>query len=104
MLADFLEMAGWDTFFLGADTPIAGTLQQVAERAPDVLAISASMPLHVQAVADLIAATRAAGNPPRIVVGGAPFNSLPGLWKDVGADGCARDAAEAIAVVGAWTV
>jgi methanogenic corrinoid protein MtbC1 len=103
MLADFLEMAGWDTFFLGADTPISGTLQQVAERAPHVLAISASMPFHVQAVADLIAATRAAGSPPRILVGGAPFNSLPGLWKDVGADGCARDAAEAIAVVGAWS-
>jgi methanogenic corrinoid protein MtbC1 len=103
MLADFLEMAGWDTFFLGADTPISGTLQQVAERAPHVLAISASMPFHVQAVADLIAATRAAVSPPRILVGGAPFNSLPGLWKDVGADGCARDAAEVIAVVGAWS-
>ena len=103
MLADFLEMAGWDTFFLGADTPISGTLQQVAERAPHVLAISASMPFHVRAVADLIAATRAAGNPPHILVGGAPFNSLPGLWQDVGADGSARDAAEAIAVVGAWS-
>ena len=103
MLADFLEMAGWDTFFLGADTPIPGTLQQVAERAPHVLAISVSMPLHVQAVAGLIAATRAAGGPPRILVGRAPFQLCPAAWKDVGADGCARDAAEAIAVVGAWS-
>ena len=58
MLADFLEMAGWDTFFLGADTPISGTLQQVAERAPHVLALSVTMPFHVQAVADLIARIR----------------------------------------------
>jgi methanogenic corrinoid protein MtbC1 len=49
----------------------------------------------------LIAATRATENPPRILVGGAPFNSLPGLWKDVGADGYARDAVEAIAVAAA---
>ena len=100
---DFFEMEGWDTFFLGADTPISGTLQQVAERTPHVLAISATMPLHVQAVADLIAATRSAANPPHILVGGAPFNSMPGLWKDVGADGYACDAAAAIAVAGGWS-
>jgi methanogenic corrinoid protein MtbC1 len=28
MVADFFEMEGWDTFFLGANTPISGTLQQ----------------------------------------------------------------------------
>ena len=102
MVADFFEMEGWDTFYLGANTPISGTLQQVAERTPHVLAISATMAFHVQAVADLIAATRAVDNPPRILVGGAPFNSLAGLWKDVGADGYARDAAEAVAVAGSW--
>jgi methanogenic corrinoid protein MtbC1 len=102
MLSDFFEMEGWDTFYLGANTPTSGTLQQVAERRPHVLAISATLSVHVKSVADLIAATRAAGRPPRILVGGSPFNSLPGLWKDVGADGYARDAAEAIAVAGAW--
>ncbi len=102
MVADFFEMEGWDTYYLGANTPISGTLQQVVERTPHVLAISATMSNHVQAVADLIAATRTARNPPRILVGGAPFNSLPGLWQDVGADGYARDAAEAVAVAEAW--
>ncbi len=102
MVSDFFEMAGWDTFYLGASTPIRATLQQLAERAPHVLAISVTLPLHLEAVADLIAATRAAGNPPRILVGGAPFNSVPGLWQDVGADGSACDAAEAIAVAGSW--
>ena len=102
MVADFFELEGWDTFFLGANTPISGTLQQVADRTPHVLAISATMSLHVQAVADLIAATRATPNPPHILVGGAPFNSMPDLWKDVGADGSARDAAEAIAVASCW--
>jgi methanogenic corrinoid protein MtbC1 len=102
MVTDFFEMEGWDTFYLGANTPTSGTLQLVAQRKPHVLAISATMPIHLQAVADLIAASRAAGNPARILVGGAPFNSVPGLWEDVGADGYARDAAEAITVAGEW--
>jgi methanogenic corrinoid protein MtbC1 len=102
MVSDFFEMEGWDTFYLGANTPISGTLQQVAERTPHVLAISATMWFHTHAVADLIAATRAVGNPPRILVGGAPFNSVPGLWQQVGADGYARNAAEAIGVAGGW--
>jgi methanogenic corrinoid protein MtbC1 len=102
MVSDFFEMEGWDTFYLGASTPITGVLQQVAERTPHVLAISATMSFHVHAVADLIAAARGAGKPPRILVGGAPFNSTPGLWEDVGADGFARDAAEAVAVAKGW--
>jgi methanogenic corrinoid protein MtbC1 len=102
MVADFFEMAGWDTFYLGANVPIAGILQQVAERTPHVLAVSATLSSHLQAVADLIAAARATENPPRILVGGRPFNSLPDLWRDVGADGCGRDAAEAIVIAERW--
>lgn len=102
MVSDFFETEGWDTFYLGANTPISGILQQVAERAPQVLAISATMTFHIHAVADLIAATRAAGNAPRILVGGGAFNSVPGLWKDVGADGYAADAGDAVLVARGW--
>lgn len=102
MVTDFFEIEGWDTYYLGANTPITGTLQQVAERAPHVLAISATMPTHLKAVAELIAATREAGNPPWILVGGAPFNSHQDLWKDVGADGYACDAAAALSTVAGW--
>jgi len=103
MVTDFFEIEGWDTFYLGANTRIPGVLQQVAEHTPHILAISATLSIHVQAVADLIAATRASGMAPHILVGGAPFNSLPGLWKDVGADGYAPDAAAAIAMAGIWS-
>lgn len=102
MVTDFFEMAGWDTFYLGANVPVSGTLQQIAERTPHVLAISATLSSHVKAVADLIAAARATAHPPRILVGGKPFNSIPDLWKDVGADGFACDAAGAIEVAESW--
>jgi methanogenic corrinoid protein MtbC1 len=102
MVSDFFEMEGWDAFYLGANTPISCILQQVAERSPQVLAISATMTFHLHTVAELIAATRTAGNAPRILVGGGPFNSVPGLWKDVDADGYAADAAAAVAMARRW--
>jgi methanogenic corrinoid protein MtbC1 len=98
MVADFFEMEGWDTYYLGANTPTDSILQAIGERRADILAVSATMAFHVGAVADLIARVRtekaAQGVP--ILVGGYPFNQAPGLWETVGADGCAPDAQEAI--------
>jgi methanogenic corrinoid protein MtbC1 len=98
MVSDFFEMDGWDTFYLGADTPTSSVLRTVADRAADVLAISATLTPHVRQVADLIAAVRASEECRDVVVlaGGYPFNVSPGLWRKIGADGGARDAAEAV--------
>ncbi|MEP6833246.1 MAG: cobalamin-dependent protein [Gemmatimonas sp.] len=101
MVADFFEMDGWDTYYLGANMPTAAIVDTVAERRPDVLAISATMTFHVKAVRDLIdtvhAAAATSSQPaPRILVGGYPFSIEPGLWRTVGADGCAGDADEAV--------
>lgn len=64
-----------------------------------MLAISATMPFHVRAVTGLIAAARARlGERLKILAGGYPFNVDPDLWRRIGADGSARDAAEAIAL------
>jgi MerR family transcriptional regulator, light-induced transcriptional regulator len=98
MVADFFEMAGWDTYFLGANTPPESIVRTVVERQADVLALSATMTFHVVKVADLIASLRASGGSPRtrILVGGYPFNLSPELWMRVGADGYASDAETAI--------
>ena len=98
MVADFFEMEGWDTFFLGANTPTESILEMVAQQHVPLLAISATMTFHVEKVRDLIAATRRSGLPVRILVGGYPFNHAVNLWKNVGADGCARDAQGAVAL------
>jgi len=37
-------------------------------------------------------------------VGGYPFNIAPGLWRNVGADGYAPDAREAILMASRWDV
>lgn len=99
MLADFFEMAGWKTVYLGANTPIQGIIRMMIEQKADVLALSATMPYHVQAVADAIKAVRSSeAKHVKILVGGYPFNRAPDLWAKIGADGHAVDAAGAIAV------
>jgi methylmalonyl-CoA mutase cobalamin-binding domain/chain len=99
MVADFFEMAGWDTFYLGANTPAPSVVRSVIERQADVLAVSATITLHVSAVAELIASVRdSEASDVRVLVGGYPFNQVPDLWCQVGADGYAADAEAAIDV------
>jgi MerR family transcriptional regulator, light-induced transcriptional regulator len=100
MVADFFEMAGWDTYFLGASTPTRDVLRTLLERSADALAVSATMPYHVHQVESLIQALRA---DPRhdataVIVGGRAFNHAAGLWREIGADAHALDAAGAIDV------
>jgi len=99
MVADFLEMEGWDTYFLGANTPPESVLRTVEERQAEVLALSATMTFHVSRVSELIAGLRAtpALSETSMLVGGYPFNISPDLWRRVGADGYAPDAASAVA-------
>jgi len=98
MVADFFEMDGFDTFFLGANTPAPGIVELVERRNADVLALSATLTAHVGDVAEVIEAMRAAGGErsPIILVGGHPFNVDPGLWQKVGADGHAPGADRAV--------
>jgi MerR family transcriptional regulator, light-induced transcriptional regulator len=98
MVADFFEIDGWDTYFLGANTPMEGILRAISERKTDLLAISATMTFHIHKVADLIAEVRHSGldEGTKILVGGYPFNVAPNLWKSVGADAYARDAQQAL--------
>jgi methanogenic corrinoid protein MtbC1 len=102
MVADFFEMAGWNTFYLGANTPIESVLETVLERKAGILGISATMTFHVGAVEDLIQRVRkeSACAGVKILVGGHPFNLAPDLWHVVNADGTARDAEQAIVLAG----
>lgn len=100
MVSDFFEMEGWDTFYIGANAPTQSILQTVVERKADVLAVSATMTFNINVVAEIISSMRAASTITglKIIVGGYPFNASPGLWREVGADACARDALEAVAL------
>jgi len=99
MVADFFEMEGWDTMYLGADTPTDSLIETVQARNPDVLAISAAMTFNIAAVTELVRRVRdASPGKPKILVGGRPFNMSKELWKRTAADGYAGDALEAVRV------
>jgi methanogenic corrinoid protein MtbC1 len=100
MISDFFEMEGWDTIYLGANTPTASVVRMLIDRKADLLAVSATMGFHVRGVTELIRAVRAneACSRVKILVGGYPFNLAPDLWRQTGADAFARDAADSVAI------
>lgn len=98
MLTDFFEMEGWDTYYLGANVPDHSLLQSIVSYRADLIAISATMTFHVHLVQELIATIRSNEHTAgiKIIVGGLPFNIDQQLWQQVGADGYAPDADQAI--------
>jgi len=98
MVADFFEMDGWETYYLGANTPVSSILDTLRSQRPHLLMLSATMACHVHTITELIAAIRADQElkNQKIMVGGNPFNAAPDLWKEVGADTYAKDAASAL--------
>lgn len=98
MVADFFEMDGWNTFYLGANTPTESIIQTIISKKADLVLISATISSHIGEVMDLIRTVRrcAECRDPKIIVGGYPFNVDNNLWKKVGADGQAEDAETAI--------
>lgn len=98
MVADFFEMEGWDTTYLGANTPDRALVGTLLESPPHVLALSATLTQHVAALGGLVRQVREESrlDGVRILVGGRPFLAAPDLWRKVGADGTAPDARAAV--------
>ena len=97
-VADRFELAGWQVIHLGANTPAADVARAVQDFQPDLVALSTMIALHLRSTATVIAAIRALPKhgKVRVLVGGGPFLQVPDLWKKVGADGTASDAASAV--------
>jgi methanogenic corrinoid protein MtbC1 len=96
MVADFFEMAGWDTYYLGANTPEDAVLGELRRVKADLLAVSVTISAHLGRAATLIDHVRREENPVKILVGGLPFLARPELARELGADGTALDAEAAV--------
>ncbi len=98
ILCDFFEMQGWHSHYLGANVPTSSVVQTVLQLKADVLAISATITYHVDAVEKLIAAIRSTPECRniKVLVGGYPFKVAPNLWQTIGADGSANNAEDAV--------
>jgi methanogenic corrinoid protein MtbC1 len=98
MVADFFEMSGWDTYYLGANLPSSSVVGAVKEYQADMLALSCTIPVHQGELGRMIARLRSAkpGRELKIIVGGYALNTRRDAWKRTGADGYAGDAEEAV--------
>jgi methanogenic corrinoid protein MtbC1 len=97
MVADMFELEGWDTYYLGANTPPKSIIKAIEEFQPQLVAISATMIFNLKHMRELIEAIKHSGNRQfKIMVGGYPFNIETSLWEKVGADAYAPNAITAL--------
>jgi methylmalonyl-CoA mutase cobalamin-binding domain/chain len=98
MVADFFEMEGWDTYYLGANTPANIILKAVEENDADILGLSIAMPYHRQLLADTIKQIRGSsiGKDLKILIGGVALNTKLNNWQSFNANAYAPNATKAI--------
>ena len=100
MVADFFEMAGWDSVYIGANTPTQALIELVCRERPDLIALGVTMTYHLGTAATLVEHLRADTrcSDVKIIAGGYVFRHHHDLWRSLGVDGFAADAAEAVAL------
>lgn len=73
MVADLLEMHGWDAFFLGANTPLSDLLEMVELKQPDLVGLSVSVYFSMPGLLDAVHALRQEYSSLPILIGGQAF-------------------------------
>ncbi len=104
MVADFFEMDGWDTYYLGSNLPIEYIVEEVKEKSPDVLGISTTTIVNLDYTRNLIEILRKdfSVDDLKIMVGGKVYHEDELLYQKVGADAFAKDAAHALEIAAEW--
>ena len=99
MVATMLRGVGFNVVDLGINVAVDAFVKKVADERPQVLALSALLTTTMPEMRKVIGALTQAGirETVKVIVGGAPVNQ--NFANDIGADGYARDAAEAIDLV-----
>jgi len=82
MIADYFEMAGWKTYFLGADTPEDQMITAVKELKVDALVLSASTHFHRLYLRELVDRLHKALPEVKIWVGGPAFKYNKDGWNE----------------------
>lgn len=98
MVTDFFELEGWDTYYIGANTPERSLYEAAMDYQANIVCVSATMKNHVAKVRNIIEkfTSNSDEKPVTILVGGYVFNTAPTLWEKIGAHGWALNAKEAV--------
>ncbi|MCF8090206.1 MAG: cobalamin-dependent protein [Desulfotignum sp.] len=74
MVADMFELNGWDSQFIGANTPVDHMLAHIQDEKPDLVGLSVSVYFNMPALKSGLAAIRGNFHHLDILVGGQAFN------------------------------
>ena len=98
MVGDFFEMDGWDTYYLGANTPAATLIEAIRDKNADILGLSVSMPIHQSLLRDSIQKIKKEleGYPLKVMVGGIGIKNKQNVHEAYHADGYAENAEKAV--------
>jgi 5-methyltetrahydrofolate--homocysteine methyltransferase len=98
MVSTMLRGVGFEIRDLGINVPTEEFVRQVADYKPDILGLSALLTTTMPEMKRVIDALQAEGlrNDVKVMVGGAPVNER--FAQEIGADGYAPDAGEAVAL------
>ena len=75
MVANTLELNGWDSYFLGANTPTEDLLLTIEDKKPDLVVISLSIYFGLPRLKVLIRNIHSRMPEQKIVVGGQAFRN-----------------------------
>lgn len=84
LVADFLELAGYDVRFLGADVPNDGLAALVAAERPDLVALSVTMAFNLGGLRGAVAAIRGRFPDLPLLAGGNALAWQPHLADELG--------------------
>ncbi|MFT5291367.1 MAG: methanogenic corrinoid protein MtbC1 [Planctomycetota bacterium] len=96
IVSAFFELDGWRSISLGANTP-SNDLAQAAERFDaDLIVIGATLNTHRVGVAQALKVLKQVRPAQKVLIGGPAFRALGEAAAEIGADGCALDARDAL--------
>ena len=99
MVCDLARLDGWETHFIGANTPTPSAIQLLAQLRPEVVGISIATLLALHNIRALLTKLKEALPETVILAGGYAANLGKDLWKTLGADAYAADGAAAIVTI-----
>jgi len=98
MIADLLEVDGYDTIHLGANTPNESIVKTLMNNQTKLLGVSVTLPIHLSGLEKLITMIKNEKllKDLKIMVGGYSFNRNPELVNEFEIDEYSRDAKDAV--------
>ncbi|MBN2618058.1 MAG: cobalamin-dependent protein [Spirochaetales bacterium] len=104
MLADLLDINGWNIQFYGSNTPEKDLIDVLIKNSPVFLGVSVTMCSNIDKIVELITNIRKTKSLEnlKIIVGGQAFNTDPEIWKRTGADAYSKNFKESLNIINTW--